>query len=148
MIPVGEEDEPITIKGHFSVLNEGTEPLHNPIICLSFSEPSLANLSGKINAEKRKRQDELVIGQDREQESWRYVADTSAKTAKETGQFWLQPLHLSTVEANQKLIFSDFEIMLPQQANEASSLIIQGFVYGEELSEGKKAENTIICNLL
>ncbi|WP_059104009.1 hypothetical protein [Shouchella shacheensis] len=141
-------DEPVLIKGHFVLENKGEESLHDPVVCLTFNKPQLANLSGRIHrpdSAKKKVDDHLIAHPD-SQDGWSYLEKEADKRAKESGQFWLKP-QTNELPASSSMAFSNFEIMLPVQPSTSVSLQVNGFVYGQEYPDGVPSLNAITFTL-
>ncbi|MFS0787274.1 hypothetical protein ABC345_12945 [Shouchella sp. 1P09AA] len=137
-----KDDEPFVIKGHMVIENRSSTSFINPVICLSFNKPALANLSGRIERSKTNL-NQYSVSRDGVTDTWKFVEEKDDKQAKETGQFWLTP-PIDEIPAQSTITFSDFEIIIPTQAQDTSlSLQVSGYVYGAELPEGKASLNTI-----
>ncbi|KQL57671.1 MULTISPECIES: hypothetical protein [Bacillaceae] len=136
------EEEPFVIKGHMIIENRGASALNNPVICLSFNKPELANLSGRIERSKNNLQ-HYSVSREGVTDTWKFVEEQADRHAKQTGQFWLSP-PIDTIPARSSITFSDFEVVIPAvKKNTSLSLQITGFVYGADLTEGKASLNTI-----
>ncbi|KGA97310.1 hypothetical protein AJ85_16665 [Alkalihalobacillus alcalophilus ATCC 27647 = CGMCC 1.3604] len=144
MIP--KEDHTVTIKGHFIMKNLGTTPLHEPIICFVFNQPKLSNLAGKISHPKQRDLNMYLMDDQNLEQSWSFTENQSRKEAKKTGQYWLRPNNIQKLEPNETLSFSDFEIEIPKGVDNPS-FVVDAYIYGREISEGKSADNQIMCNI-
>ncbi|WP_100373479.1 hypothetical protein [Bacillus sp. FJAT-45037] len=140
-------DESITIIGDLIIENEGTNPLTNPMICLEFNKPTLATLTGKIQRSPSTETEQYIIEEDRVTNTWKFVEGSSYKEARQTGVYWLKPIHTSIIEPSQSLFFPSFEIQLKPDDN-ASTFEVSAYVLSDELSNGQKASNKIRCNLI
>ncbi|TSB46089.1 hypothetical protein [Alkalicoccobacillus porphyridii] len=139
-----EVEEPCLIRGNFIVRNLTNQTLHEPLICLSFNKPELANLSGKVTQNNRRYSKEHLV-EEEDQISWKYLDNHSIKKVRETGEFWLKPNKQELVNS-EELSFNHFEILLPYQ-KVSLSVNINGYIYGREIPEGQRAINSIICNI-
>ncbi|KMK77313.1 hypothetical protein [Alkalihalobacillus pseudalcaliphilus] len=144
MIP--KDDDTITLKGHFIVKNTGTNPLHNPIICLVFNQPKYSNLTGKISHPKQRDLNVYLMDDNLIVQSWSFVENQSRKEAKKSGHYWLQPNDLEVLKPNETISFSDFEIEI-LKGHELPNFVVDGFIYGQEIQDGMQANNQIICNI-
>ena len=142
--PSKDSEEPCIINGNFIIRNETGLPLHDPLVCLSFNKPELANLSGKINQNKQHYATEHIMA-DENVLSWNFLEDHSIKKVRETGEFWLRPNKTELVD-QEELTFNQFEILLPYHGK-PFSVSINGYIYGKEIPEGRRALNAIICNI-
>lgn len=138
-----ENDEPCLIRGNFIVRNQTNQTLHDPLICLIFNKPKLANLSGKINQNTHFSREHVY--EEDEQLSWNYLKDHSISKVRETGEFWLKPNKQEFFDS-EELSFNHFEILLPYHKS-SLSVTINGYIYAREIPEGQRALNSIICNI-
>ncbi|MCM3761879.1 hypothetical protein M3212_13975 [Alkalihalobacillus oceani] len=139
---IESNEEPVIIKGSFLITNYGAEPLSSPVICLAFSQPSLANISGKITHPRKRQLDEFIIEDEQLYGEWQYLEGHSHKKMKDSGEIWLRPLHLQQIDSGETVRFSDFEITLPL-TTEYKNMSVKGFIYGAEIPEGQAALNQI-----
>lgn len=139
-------DEAIIIKGTFIIRNISKKTLNHPVICLAFNHANVASLSGKFAFDPSKSLDEFVVEDERVNEMWVYAKEDSRKTAKVTGQHWLKPQHTHELAGNETLSLSNFDIVVPVNT-EKKALIINGYVYGEQIPNGQESFNSIIINL-
>ncbi|MDV2685091.1 hypothetical protein RYX56_11980 [Alkalihalophilus lindianensis] len=139
------EEEHIIIKGLFTIVNTGTQSIHSPVICLEFNQPEYANLSGKIQHSKQSSSSQFLLEEDTLEEIWAFIEGTSQKEAKKTGRYWLKPTNSDILLGNTTLSTFNFEVLLPSHQIE-KNLVIQGYVYSEEMPEGKPSNNKIIFN--
>lgn len=118
--------------GSYHIHNLGTKLLTNPIICIKISSPSTFLFSGKYVYERSKN----VV---QRKDAWKRINDHSNKE-----EYWLQPLSNSTIQANEVITFSNFQLKwLPKEAYATS---IHGFTYTDEYKEGISAINPIYLN--
>lgn len=142
--PSAGSEEPCFINGNFTIRNDSGVPLRDPLICLRFSKPNLANLSGKMNQNKRNYASEHIVADETDQ-AWSFLPDHSLKKVRETGEFWLRPT-VKQLDHQKELVFQQFEILLPYNGS-SFSVSINGYIYGLEIPNGRQALNTIICNV-
>ncbi|SDB82921.1 hypothetical protein [Shouchella lonarensis] len=135
-------EESLLIKGHFVIKNEGSVPLTEPIICLSFNHAEDANLSGKIKRHHSNKKKDYQISREGVMDAWHYVEENAEKIAKETGEYWLRP-PVNTLSPGKELVFSDFEITVPTKTNISHTVQVYGFVYSSELPSGQQAANVV-----
>jgi hypothetical protein len=147
VIPKQADDEPITIIGDFIIRNTGSTPLHDPVICIEFNHPKLANLSGKIKYGPSTLTDQYIVTDEIQQESWEFVEGTTLKDAKKSGLFSLQPLNRTPLRTNETLSFSHFEIQIPTDIDK-SEVVVQGYMACKEFPEGVASLNKMTCNLV
>ncbi|WP_368503816.1 hypothetical protein AB3N04_16895 [Alkalihalophilus sp. As8PL] len=147
VIPKQDDDEPIAMIGDFIIRNTGSTPVHDPVICIKFNHPKLANLSGKIKYGPSTLTDQYIVTDEDQQETWEFVEGTTLKEAKRTGLFSLQPVNRPSLLTNETLSFSHFEIQIPTDIDE-SEVIVQGYLACKEFPEGVASLNKMICNLV
>ena len=142
--PSEDTDEPCLVQGNFIIRNDASHPLTNPLVCLTFSKPELANLSGKINQNKKNYGSEYVTT-DEDELAWNYLENHSLKKVRESGEYWLRP-NKTQLLTKEDMAFNHFEVVLPFRGS-PFSMQINGYIYGEEIPEGRRALNSIICNI-
>ncbi|MBM7553621.1 hypothetical protein [Thalassobacillus pellis] len=115
--------------GNFYIENLGNQPLEKPYICLKISEGAPFEFSGRYVYEtsklKRKTPD-----------AWERIND---QTNKE--EYWLRPLGKQTLLPGDKLHFSNFQLKWLAKGSYSGSLM--GFIYGDQVKEGRSALNQI-----
>ncbi|KMJ55228.1 hypothetical protein AB685_28340 [Bacillus sp. LL01] len=147
VIPKQDDDEPITMIGDFIIRNTGSIPLQEPVICIEYNHPKLANLSGKIKYGPTTLTDQYIVTDEIQQEPWEFVEGTTLKEAKKAGLFSLKPVNRTSIRANETLSFSHFEIQIPPDIDE-SEVVVQGYMACKEFPEGIPSLNKMICNLV
>lgn len=139
-----DKDENLMVIGSFLVKNNGTVPLVNPIICLKISPAHAGKLSGKIKIPNVKQLDnEGVLSSTMEE--WEFIHKDYQTKIKESGEYWLRPIHIKEVQPKETLSFSNFEIEL-QGAHLIDPFIVEAFVYGDDFPKGVTSLNSIIVN--
>ncbi|MCD7035225.1 hypothetical protein LRR81_13340 [Metabacillus sp. GX 13764] len=89
-------DSPFYLIGKAIVKNTGNVPFQSPLLCLRLSPASKARLQGKILTPKQaaklgaKERSSMLNG-------WKYIEDNPLEKAKETGEYWVQPLNAMQV---------------------------------------------------
>ncbi len=118
--------------GSYHVHNIGSHPITNPYLCIKVPKESPFSFSG------------------------RYVYDNfkqSLKNASEwertneqtnTEEFWLRPLSKASIEPNETISFSNFQIKWSPTKSYAGS--IMGFTYSDQLKDGVAVINPINLN--
>jgi hypothetical protein len=131
-----------TVVGNFVIYNTGSVPLENPIICLKVMPKERAILSAKLGEDVQydRRLNPLVM------EPWQYINEDANKIVEEKGEFWLKPVHISKIEAGQKLSFSNFQIKF-DISEEQTTYKVEGFFYCKQLQNGVRALNNIVIHV-
>jgi hypothetical protein len=125
------EQESLCI-GSYHISNRGNEPITNPYVCIKIPEQSLFSFSGKYVYENFKQRLKTAGG-------WQRINEKENKE-----EFWLKPLGKQSIEPNETLSFSDFQIKwTPTEAYAGS---IMGFTYSDQLKDGIVALNPINLN--
>ncbi|ERN52871.1 hypothetical protein M3689_07435 [Alkalihalophilus marmarensis] len=136
------EEEPIIIKGNLEIINSTATPLTSPVICIEFDDPLLTNLTARIQTDRPSMSDGMI--QENSIEAWRFLEGTTFKDARKTGQYWLQPVEQHSIDINEHLSFSDFEIKIPFKSP-LLNCKIQSYFYSEEYPKGVPSLNKISC---
>ncbi len=136
-----EETKEILILGHYIIQNFSTETLNTPVICIRVKPANAGNLGGKINF---KQKGDLVID-GTSSEEWTYVEKNWKEKLKETGEHWLRPSNKKQLSPGEKLIFSNFDLSCIKVEG-SNSVIIEAFVYFQEIKEGIPSLNNIVVN--
>ena len=118
--------------GSYHVRNMGRKPITNPYLCIKIPKESPFSFSGKYVYEHFK--PSLKSGGE-----WERIND---KTDKE--EYWLRPLTKSTIEPNETLSFSNFQIKWSHTESYAGS--IMAFTYSDQLKDGVAVINPINLN--
>ncbi|WP_318616263.1 hypothetical protein [Sporosarcina sp. YIM B06819] len=118
--------------GSYHVTNTGTRPLTNPYICIKLPPESPFSFSGKYVYANFKQSLKNADG-------WERINE---KTNRE--EFWLKPLGKSSIEPNETLSFSNFQ--LNWSPTEAYAGSIMAFTYSDQLKEGVVVLNPINLN--
>ncbi|WP_107948701.1 hypothetical protein [Lysinibacillus parviboronicapiens] len=118
--------------GSFHIRNIGNQPLTNPYLCIKLPEDSPFSFSGRYVYEHFKQN---LKGPT----SWERINDKSSNE-----EFWLKPLEKTSLEPNETLSFSNFQIKWSH--NLSYSGTIMGFTYCDQLKEGVAVLNPINLN--
>lgn len=120
--------------GSYHVYNIGNEPLINPYICIRLPENSTFSFSGRYVHERFK---PTSAGSN----EWVRTMNTTNKN-----EFWLKPISKTTVEPNEVLSFSNFQIKWsPNKSYEGS---ISGFTFCDQLQDGISVLNPINLSVI
>ncbi len=138
---LNEEMKELLILGHFIIKNFSSETLNTPVICIRIKPSEAGNLGGKINFIPK---GDLVIDGTTSEE-WTYVDKNWKEKVKETGEHWLRPSNKNKLLPEEKLIFSNFDLRCVKP-DDTNSVIIEAFVYFQELKEGFSSLNNIVIN--
>lgn len=118
--------------GSYHIRNIGNQPLTNLHICIKLPEDSPFSFSGKYVYEHFKQSLRGASG-------WERIND---KTSKE--EFWLRYLDKTTIEPNETISFSNFQIRWSPGVSYEGS--IMGVTYCDQLKEGIDVINPINLN--
>ncbi|MFJ7951064.1 hypothetical protein ACIQZG_05970 [Lysinibacillus sp. NPDC096418] len=118
--------------GSYHIRNIGNKPLTNPYLCIKFPEDSPFSFSGKYVYEHFKQS--LKSSPD-----WERTNDKSNKN-----EFWLRPLGRTSIEPNETISFSNFQIRWSHDVSYAGSII--GTTYCDQLKDGIAVINPINLN--
>lgn len=118
--------------GSYHVMNIGNKSITNPYLCIKISNESPFSFSGKYVYEDFKQSLKGPGG-------WQRINE---KTNKE--EFWLKPLGKSSIEPNEIISFSNFQITWSSEKSYGGS--IMGFTYSDQTKEGVAAVNPISLN--
>lgn len=120
--------------GSYHVYNIGNEPLINPSICIKLPENSLFSFSGRYAHEHFK---PSLKGPN----EWMRTMNTKNKN-----EFWLKPIGKTTIEPNEIISFSNFQIKWsPNKAYEGS---ITGLTYCDQIQDGIAVVNPINLSVI
>lgn len=115
--------------GHYHIRNLSGRAITHPYICIKVPKDGPFTFTGKYvyeeSLQKMKRPD-----------GWLRM-----NTGEDPDQFWLKPLHKQSIEPNETISFSDFQIKWTPTKDYAGS--IMGFTYSAEHQEGIGAINAI-----
>lgn len=115
--------------GSFHIQNLGDLPLTNPYICIKVSPEAPFEFSGKYvyrNANQR-------MGM---ADAWERINDAMDKE-----EYWLKPANKQTLEPQETLSFSNFQVKWIPNSSYSGS--IMGFIYGDELKDGLSSLNQL-----
>jgi hypothetical protein len=115
--------------GSYHVHNTGTQSITNPYLCIKIPKESPFSFNGKYVYEHFNSKLKGQGGWER----------TNEKTNKE--EFWLRPLGKTSIEPNEVISFSNFQITWSPKESYAGS--IMGFAYSDEIKDGIAAINPI-----
>lgn len=130
-ITLDSEQESLCL-GSYHIRNIGNQPLTNPYLCIKLPESSPFSFSGRYVYENFKQNL-------KDSNSWERIND---KTNKE--EFWLKPLSKTTIEPNETITFSNFQIRWSNSVAYSGS--IMGFTYCDQLKDGVAVLNPINLN--
>lgn len=120
--------------GSYHVYNISNEPLLNPYICIKLPENSPFSFSGRYVHEHFKPN---LMGPN----EWMRIMNTKSKN-----EFWLKPIGKTTIEPNEIITFSNFQIKWSPNKSYAGS--ITGSTYCEQLQDGIAVINPINLSLI
>ncbi|HZG61448.1 MAG TPA: hypothetical protein VEY68_13415 [Anoxybacillus sp.] len=143
LLPETTEEE-LLIFGDFTIDNIGTEPLHEPMICIRIKPINAGKLSGKISTKPMKTEENFLLSEHSSTE-WTFVHGNWREIIKNNGEYWLKPLYHLILAPNELLQFHNFEIRA-RKTNVESVLVIEGYVYCKEFPKGIPSLNNIIVN--
>lgn len=130
---ISHEPEPESLcLGSFHVRNMGSQAITNPYVCIKVSKESPFSFSGKYVYDNFKQSLKVADGWER----------TNEKTDKE--EFWLKPLGKASIEPNETISFSNFQITWSPKESYAGS--ITAITYSDQLKDGIAAINPINLN--
>ncbi|MBO0589150.1 hypothetical protein [Sporosarcina sp. E16_8] len=118
--------------GSYHIHNLGNQPITNPSVCIKVSQESPFSFSGRYVYADFKQSLKVADGWER----------TNEKTNKE--EFWLRPLGKSSVEPNETISFSNFQITWSPKESYAGS--IMGTTYSDQMKDGIAVINPINLN--
>ncbi|MEK5068346.1 hypothetical protein [Sporosarcina sp. FSL K6-1508] len=118
--------------GSYHLHNIGNQPIINPYLCIKIPKDSPFSFSGKYVYEHFKQSLKGAGGWER----------TNEKTNKE--EFWLKPLGKPSIEPNEIISFSNFQIKWSPKETYAGS--ITGFTFSDQVKDGIAAINPINLN--
>lgn len=118
--------------GSFHVRNMGSQAITNPNVCIKVSKESPFSFSGRYVYDNFKKSLKVTDGWER----------TNEKTNKE--EFWLKPLGKTSIEPNETISFTNFQITW--SPNESYSGSITAFTYSDQLTDGIAVINPINLN--
>lgn len=125
------EQESLCI-GSYHVHNLGSKPITNPYLCIKMPSESVFSFSGKYVYEHFNQSLKAAGG-------WERINEKENKE-----EFWLRPLGRTSIEPNEILSFTDFQIKWMPKKPYAGS--IMGFTYCDEIKEGVGVLNPINLN--
>ncbi|MFJ5792245.1 hypothetical protein ACIP9G_19470 [Lysinibacillus sp. NPDC093197] len=118
--------------GSYHIRNIGNQPITNPYLCIKLPEDSPFSFSGRYVYEHFS-QNLKTAG------SWERINDSSNNT-----EFWLKPIGETTIEPNETISFTNFQIKWSHNLSYAGT--ITGFTYCDELQDGVFVLNPINLN--
>jgi hypothetical protein len=118
--------------GSYHVHNMGSQAITNPTVCIKVSKESPFSFSGRYVYENFKQSLKVTDG-------W---VRTNEKTNKE--EFWLKPLGKASIEPNETISFSNFQITWSPKDSYAGSIL--GFTYSDQMQDGIAVINPINLN--
>ena len=139
-----EHDDDILVIGDFTITNTGTEPLHDPIICFRITPKGSGQLNGKIATVPMTTREDFVYA-DAPAIEWIFAHKTWKEQIRKKGEYWIKPVNATELNAGEQLQFRSFEVQVLKQSNK-NSLVVDAFVYCQEIPDGTPAMNKIIIN--
>ncbi len=118
--------------GSYHIRNIGNQPITNPYLCIKLPEDSPFSFSGRYVYEH-------FAPNLKGNSSWERINDQSSKE-----EFWLRPIGKTTIEPNETLSFSNFQIKWSHNLSYSGS--IMGFTYCDQLEDGVAVLNPINLN--
>lgn len=118
--------------GTYHIRNIGNQPLTNPYLCIKLPEDSPFFFSGQYVYEHFKQNL-------RGSASWERINDKASKE-----EFWLKPLDKTSIEPNETITFSNFQLKWAHSSSYGGS--ITGITYCDQLKEGIAVLNPINLN--
>lgn len=115
--------------GSYHITNMGNQPITNPYICIKIPKESPFSFTGKYVYKNFKKKLKNPGG-------WERI---DKKENEE--EFWLKPLGKNSIEPNETISFSDFQIEWTPTKSYAGS--IMGFTYSDQKKEGIAVINPI-----
>ena len=118
--------------GSYHIRNIGNQPVTNPYLCIKLPDESPFSFSGRYVYEHFNQNLKASGG-------WERIHDTTNNT-----EFWLRPLDKTTIEPNETISFTNFQIKWSHNLSYAGT--ITGFTYCDELQDGVLVLNPINLN--
>ncbi|MFJ7737014.1 hypothetical protein ACIQ2D_11805 [Lysinibacillus sp. NPDC097287] len=118
--------------GSYHIYNIGYQPLINPYVCIKLPEDSPFSFSGQYVYEHFKQNLKGAAG-------WERINDKANKV-----EFLLKPLGKTSIEPNEIISFSNFQIKWAHSTSYAGS--ITGVTYCDQLQDGMAVINPINLN--
>ena len=118
--------------GSYHIHNLGNRAITNPSVCIKVSKESPFSFSGRYVYGDFKQSLKVADGWER----------TNEKTNKE--EFWLRPLGKASIEPNETISFSNFQVTWSAKESYAGSIL--GFTYGDQMPDGIDVINPINLN--
>ncbi len=118
--------------GSYHISNRGNQPITNPYVCIKIPKESPFFFSGKYVYDNFKQKLKTPGG-------WQRINEKENKE-----EYWLKPLGKQSIEPNETLSFSDFQVKWKPTQSYAGS--IMGFTYSDELKDGIPVLNPINLN--
>jgi len=118
--------------GSYHIRNIGNQPITNPYLCIKLPEDSPFSFSGRYVYEH-------FAPNLKGNSSWERINDQASKE-----EFWLRPIGKTTLEPNETLSFTNFQIKWSHNLSYSGS--IMGFTYCDQLQDGVVVLNPINLN--
>ncbi|MBA2874958.1 hypothetical protein [Thermaerobacillus caldiproteolyticus] len=144
ILPQANDAEDIVIIGDFIISNLGTEPLQNIITCIRITPKKAGELSGKITIKPLKSKENDFVSNQTSPE-WTFAYENWRDKIRNEGEYWIKPTHPEKLMPNEELRFSNFDIRV-KKIKGAHSVVIDGFVYCQEIPNGVPSSNSITIN--
>lgn len=135
-----EDEREVNVIGNLIIKNTGTETLNNPMICIRTKPPQGVRLGGKIGSVAHT----ALMIDGTNTEAWHYIDDNWKEKSIETGEHWLKPNNCRQLKPGDNLTFAN-ELRI-STTNEEKFVIVEGFLYCDEIKNGIAALNNITVN--
>jgi hypothetical protein len=127
------KDEDVLVISDLIIDNIGNTPLHEMIVCIRLNPSEEAKLSGKIATNAWRTEEGFNM-------EWTFASENWREKIKTSGEYWLKPLHDTTLLPTNQLRFQNFEIRTKQ------TTLVEGFIYCKEIPNGTPFMNNIVIN--
>lgn len=135
-----EEETEVTVVGNMIIRNTGNIPLNNPMICIRIKPHQDVHLGGKIGSDKHT----ALMIDGTNAEVWHYFHEDWKEQTLKTGEHWLKPNHVKTLDPGVNVPFA-YELRFSTTKKE-KSVLVEGFFYSDELPNGIGTLNNMTIN--
>lgn len=118
------------ILGSFTICNYSNNPLSSPIILIKISTDESFDFSGKFKHPKSKEKNIHF--------AWERVDQEDGDPMRE---YWLKPISTKQLQPGETLEFNQFQLNF--SSNQGKNILIEGFIYFQEIKEGLPSLNSI-----
>ncbi|MCG1020151.1 hypothetical protein [Sutcliffiella horikoshii] len=141
LLPLEGESE-TTIISDLNIVNTGGIDIEDLILCLKVKPINKVSLSAKIANPK--------LYQDNEHQKlaadWIYAIEDWRNKILSDGEYWVRPIHHSTLLKNSTMRLKGMELMVDKKIFKGR-LTVEAFVYGSNIKEGTPSLNKIIVQI-